>query len=130
MDDLTPVREVAERFGVPISTLHYWERRGLLTPHRRSGRRHFDTEQLYRVALIKLLRETGLMSIEEIDALLHRSGGTAPWQDTVHGRIATLDAHLTRLQTARDYLTHLLTCSHGDALEKCPTFRATVPLPL
>ncbi|PZG23179.1 MerR family transcriptional regulator, partial [Spongiactinospora gelatinilytica] len=124
MDDLTPVREVAERFGVPISTLHYWERRGLLTPHRRSGRRHFDTEQLYRVALIKLLRETGLMSIEEIDTLLHRSG-TDTWQETIHGRIATLDAHLARLQAAHGYLTHLLTCRHGDALETCPAFRAT-----
>ncbi|MEU1672273.1 MerR family transcriptional regulator [Streptomyces roseifaciens] len=147
MDDLTPIRDVADRFELPLSTLHYWERRGLVEPHRRSGRRYFDAEQVYRVALIKLWRETGLMSIEEIAGLLHRdatgtgvtddttgTGDTddtsdcADWQETVHGRIAALDAHIARLNAARAYLGHLLTCAHGDDLEKCPDFRATVPV--
>ncbi|MEU6034291.1 MerR family DNA-binding transcriptional regulator [Actinomadura sp. NPDC047616] len=39
MDDLIPIRDVADRFALPISTLHYWERRGLLAPRRRAGRR-------------------------------------------------------------------------------------------
>ncbi|MCQ8772871.1 helix-turn-helix domain-containing protein [Streptomyces telluris] len=141
MDDLTPIRDVADRFELPLSTLHYWERRGLVEPHRRSGRRYFDTEQVYRVALIKLWRETGLMSIEEIAGLLHRdatgtgdtgvtddTGDGADWQETVHGHIAALDAHIARLNAARAYLGHLLTCAHGDDLEKCPDFRATVPV--
>ncbi|MFC6883698.1 MULTISPECIES: MerR family transcriptional regulator [Actinomadura] len=128
MDDLTAIREVADRFGLPISTLHYWERRGLLAPHRRSGRRYFDSEQVYRVALIKLWRETGLMSIEEIDTLLRRRGPGREWQEAVHGRIAALGAHIDRLEAARTYLGHLLTCAHGDDLEQCPQFRATVPV--
>ncbi|MFD9904388.1 MerR family transcriptional regulator [Streptomyces sp. NPDC059063] len=128
MDDLTPIRVVADRFGLPLSTLHYWERRGLVEPHRRSGRRYFDAEQVYRVALIKLWRETGLMSVEEIGTLLRRDGTDAGWQGTVHGRIAALDAHIARLEGARTYLGHLLTCAHGDALEQCPAFRATVPV--
>ncbi|MFE0042463.1 helix-turn-helix domain-containing protein [Streptomyces albireticuli] len=137
MDDLTrvrgltPIRDVADRFELPLSTLHYWERRGLVDPHRRSGRRYFDAEQIYRVALIKLWRETGLMSIEEIAGLLNRdasgTSGGADWQETVHGRITALDAHIARLNAARAYLGHLLTCAHGDDLEKCPDFRATVP---
>ncbi|WP_058043859.1 MerR family transcriptional regulator [Streptomyces roseifaciens] len=136
--ELTPIRDVADRFELPLSTLHYWERRGLVEPHRRSGRRYFDAEQVYRVALIKLWRETGLMSIEEIAGLLHRdaagtsggagSTGGADWQETVLGRIAALDAHIARLNAARAYLGHLLTCAHGDDLEKCPDFRATVPV--
>ncbi|MGA4837553.1 MerR family transcriptional regulator [Streptomyces sp. G45] len=133
MDDLTqargltPIREVADRLGLPLSTLHYWERRGLVEPYRRSGRRYFDTEQVYRLALVKLWRETGLMSIEEIAALLRRDGGA--WQRTVRGRIAALDEHIARLDAARTYLGHLLGCPHGDDLEKCPSFRATVPVP-
>ncbi|MFE5867034.1 MerR family transcriptional regulator [Streptomyces roseifaciens] len=129
--ELTPIRDVADRFALPLSTLHYWERRGLVEPHRRSGRRYFDAEQVYRVALIKLWRETGLMSIEEIAGLLHRDAADtsgADWQETVHGRIAALDAHIARLNAARAYLGHLLTCAHGDDLEKCPDFRATVPV--
>ncbi|WP_431047269.1 MerR family transcriptional regulator [Streptomyces sp. P1-3] len=124
--ELTPIRDVADRFGLPLSTLHYWERRGLVEPHRRSGRRYFDAEQVYRVALIKLWRETGLMPIEEIVILLRRDGAGAAWQETVHGRVAALDAHIARLDAARAYLGHLLTCAHGDDLEKCPAFRATV----
>ncbi|QIB48311.1 helix-turn-helix domain-containing protein [Streptomyces aureoverticillatus] len=130
MDELTPIREVADRFELPLSTLHYWERRGLVEPHRRSGRRYFDSEQVYRVALIKLWRETGLMSVEEIHSLLHRAAppGT-DWQSTVHARITTLEAHIARLEAARSYLGHLLTCAHGNDLERCPDFRATVPVP-
>ena len=29
---------------------------------------------------------------------------------------------------ARTYLGHLLACAHGHDLERCPDFRATVPL--
>ncbi|GHC75196.1 MerR family transcriptional regulator [Streptomyces flavofungini] len=128
MDELTPIREVADRFGLPLSTLHYWERRGLVAPHRRSGRRYFDAEQVYRVALVKLWRETGLMSIDEIDTLLRRDAPAPDWQDTVHARITALQAHIARLDAARSYLGHLLTCAHGHDLERCPDFRATVPL--
>ncbi|MEI5098122.1 MerR family transcriptional regulator [Streptomyces sp. PmtG] len=150
MDELTPIREVADRFLLPLSTLHYWERRGLVEPHRRSGRRYFDSEQVYRVALIKLWRETGLMSVEEIRTLLDRdgtatdtdtgtdadtststststgSGSGSDWKATVLGRVAALDAHIAQLDSARAYLRHLLTCAHGNDLERCPDFRATV----
>lgn len=124
---LTPIREVADRFALPVSTLHYWERRGLVTPHRRSGHRYFDTGQLYRVALIKLWRETGQMSIAEIGTLLRRDDG--PWQETVRGRVAALEEQMARLETARAYLNHLLTCAHEGALETCSRWRATVTLP-
>ncbi|MVO85415.1 MerR family transcriptional regulator [Streptomyces sp. p1417] len=150
MDELTPIREVADRFGLPLSTLHYWERRGLVEPHRRSGRRYFDSEQVYRVALIQLWRETGLMSVGEIRTLLQGDAGPVPgpspspragtdtnpdpgtspgtdWRQTVLGRVAALDAHIARLGAARTYLTHLLSCDHGPDLERCPDFRATVP---
>ncbi|WJV44931.1 MerR family transcriptional regulator [Streptomyces flavofungini] len=128
MDDLTPIRDVADRLGLPLSTLHYWERRGLLTPHRRSGRRYFDSEQVYRVALIKRWRETGRMSIEEIGTLLSREGSAADWQRTVHARIAELQDRIAELDAARAYLGGLLSCTHGHDLERCPDFRATVPL--
>ncbi|MFD9885577.1 MerR family transcriptional regulator [Streptomyces alboflavus] len=128
MDDLTPIRDVADRFGLPLSTLHYWERRGLVTPHRRAGRRYFDTEQVYRVALIQLWRETGHMSVDEIGTLLRRDDPAADWRGTVHARVAALQAHIDRLAAARTYLGHLLTCAHGHDLERCPDFRATVPL--
>ncbi|WP_091618221.1 MerR family transcriptional regulator [Amycolatopsis saalfeldensis] len=68
--DLLPISEVAAGFRPPISTLHYWERCGLLTPHRRSGRRCYDRDQLYRIALLKVWRETGNLSLDDIAAAL------------------------------------------------------------
>ncbi|WP_219825475.1 MerR family transcriptional regulator [Nonomuraea typhae] len=119
---LVPIREVADGFAIPISTLHYWERQGLLTPDRRGGQRRYDAGQLRRIALIQLWRETGMLSIADITAILtgRDAGG---WRDTVSGRIEAIGEQIERLDAARTYLSHLLTCTH-EPLEACPTFRA------
>nr|WP_042197530.1 MerR family transcriptional regulator [Kibdelosporangium sp. MJ126-NF4]CEL23028.1 Transcriptional regulator, MerR family [Kibdelosporangium sp. MJ126-NF4]CTQ90167.1 Transcriptional regulator, MerR family [Kibdelosporangium sp. MJ126-NF4] len=129
MDAFTPIRDVADHFAIPISTLHYWERRGLLHPHRRSGRRCYDTDQLYRIALIQLWRETGLMSIDEISGVLTGQSIKDNWKDTVRARVDTIRSHIAKLDTAVTYLTHLLACPHSTRLEDCPDFRALTRIP-
>ncbi|ONI90100.1 MerR family transcriptional regulator [Actinosynnema sp. ALI-1.44] len=129
MDALTPIRVVADHFSIPISTLHYWERRGLLSPHRRSGRRCYDTDQVYRIALIQLWRQTGTMSIDEIADVLSRQSTKDKWRTTVHSRVGAIKAHIAELDTALTYLTHLLACPHGPDLERCPDFRAQTAIP-
>jgi DNA-binding transcriptional MerR regulator len=121
-----PIRRVAEAVGVPVSTLHYWERRGLLHPSRRSGQRYFDADEFYRVALIKQWREAALMSIEDIEALLDGPLPTGTWQDVVRRRRAYIDQQMAQLVSARAYLDSLLTCQHGDDLARCPAFRSGV----
>ncbi|WP_253916780.1 MerR family transcriptional regulator [Streptomyces sp. MNP-20] len=139
MNDLAPlgamngpasIRRVADHFDLPVSTLHYWERRGLLTPHRRSGQRHYSADQCYRIALIRLWRSTGRMSLDEIGALLAAHTETPHWRETVTARLAAVETELARLDAARAYLRGLLTCSREDALEHCEGFRALVPLPV
>jgi DNA-binding transcriptional MerR regulator len=127
MDALIPIREVAEHFDLRLSTLHYWERRGLIQPLRRAGRRVFDTEQFYRTALVVVWRTTGMMSLDEIATVM--AGRSDQWRDTVLGRVSTIEAQLARLDTARAYLNHLLTCRHEKNFEKCPEFRRGFPLP-
>ncbi|MDA3646852.1 MerR family transcriptional regulator [Saccharopolyspora indica] len=126
MDGLLSIGEVVARFEVPISTLHYWERRGLITPHRRSGRRHFDTDQLYRLALIKLWQGTGLMSLDEIATVLAGHDGEHDWRDTVTGRMAAIEEQVARLNAGHEYLRHLLECPVQNGLDECPEFRAQV----
>ncbi|MEV0081746.1 MerR family transcriptional regulator [Saccharopolyspora sp. NPDC050642] len=126
MSALTPIRVVADHFELAISTLHYWERRGLISPQRRGGQRCYDADQLYRIALIKLWRTTGLMSIDEIAAMLDAESG---WQDTVPARIAEIERQQAALEAARDYLNHLLGCRHESGPDRCPRFRAAVDLP-
>ena len=130
MDALTPIRVAADHFRIPISTLHYWERRGLLAPHRRpGGHRCYDADQLYRIALIQLWRDTGTMSIDEISEVLTGQSTEDEWRATVGARVATIRAQIAKLDTAMAYLTHLLTCPHGADLEQCPDFRARTSVP-
>ncbi|RZQ61180.1 MerR family transcriptional regulator [Amycolatopsis suaedae] len=126
MDTLVPVREVADHFGLAISTLHYWERRGLVTPYRRSGQRFYDTEQLYRVAVIKLWRQTGMLSLDRIARLLTSGDG---WRATVAAQLAEIEAERARLDAAHGYLSRLATCRYAENVEHCPEFRAGVELP-
>ncbi|MFE0173685.1 MerR family transcriptional regulator [Streptomyces sp. NPDC059002] len=129
MDDLASIRQVADHFELPVSTLHYWERRGLITPRRRSGRRHYTADQIYRIALIQLWRTTGRMTLDEITEILAERTDTPDWRDTVTARIAAIESQITQLTTARGYLRDLLTCPHDAAPEHCEGFRARITLP-
>ncbi|GGV37338.1 MerR family transcriptional regulator [Streptomyces spectabilis] len=129
MNDLASIRQVADHFGLPVSTLHYWERRGLVTPQRRAGQRYYSADQFYRVALIRLWRTTGQLSLNEIAAALDAPAESPDWRDTVTVRIAAIEAEMARLDSARAYLRGLLSCPREDALEHCEGFRARVGLP-
>ncbi len=64
--ELTPA-EMADRTGVSIDTLRYYEREGLLTEVTRapSGHRRYDLEDVLWVKVLRCLRETG-MSIDQL----------------------------------------------------------------
>ncbi|WP_028934444.1 MerR family transcriptional regulator [Pseudonocardia spinosispora] len=129
MTQLTEITEVAEHFGLALSTLRYWERQGLLTSHRRATRRCYDTDQLYRIALIKHWRDTGLMSINDIRAILSETPGSDTWLATTSALLTTIEERTAQLETAHRYLQHLSGCRHPGAPEMCPGFQETVDLP-
>src|SRR5579871_6695834 len=60
------VGEVAKRSGVAVSTLHFYESKGLIQSWRTTGnQRRYAREVLRRVALIKVAQRTGI-SLAEI----------------------------------------------------------------
>jgi DNA-binding transcriptional MerR regulator len=61
MTTLTPAA-AADRTGVPIDTLRYYEREGLIGPIRRSagGRREYTEDDLFWIGLVTCFREAGL----------------------------------------------------------------------
>ena len=60
------IGQVAEMFGLPISTLRYYEKRGIIGPlARRTGVRVFSEEDLKLLQIVQCLKKTG-MPIEEI----------------------------------------------------------------
>lgn len=70
-EDLLQIGEVADRVGLSLRTVRYYEEVGLLTPTARSegGFRLFDEAQIERLLLIKRMKPIG-MSLEEMRQLL------------------------------------------------------------
>uniref|UniRef100_UPI0032B29652 redox-sensitive transcriptional activator SoxR n=1 Tax=uncultured Abyssibacter sp. TaxID=2320202 RepID=UPI0032B29652 len=79
------VGEVAERAGVAVSTLHFYEAQGLIKAWRNAGnQRRYAREVLRRVAVIKVAQRAGmpLKTIRDaFDALPdQRTPTRADWQ--------------------------------------------------
>jgi DNA-binding transcriptional MerR regulator len=55
------IGEVARLSGVPETTLRYWDKKGVLLPSRRDGkRRYYTARDIERAKKIKNLTESGL----------------------------------------------------------------------
>lgn len=73
------VGEVARRSGLSISTLHFYERQGLIASERTvSNHRVYRREVLRRVAVIKVAQSAGLPLAEVAAALAGLPGDRAP----------------------------------------------------
>lgn len=100
--DLTP-GEVARRAGVTVSTLHFYERSGLLTSVRTVGnQRRYHRDVLRRIAFIRVSQRVGVGLAEIRAALDTLPEGRTPtkqdwarlsrrWRASLEGRIRTLE---------------------------------------
>ncbi|HUQ56314.1 MerR family transcriptional regulator [Lentzea sp.] len=115
---------VAEQLGVATSTLRWWEKRGLISPRdRRVGRRYYNHTEVRRLAIIQLLQETGLMSLDDIAALLADHNDNQDWHDVVHTRIDSISIQIEQLTAAKAYLEHTLRCHRDNFATECPYLR-------
>jgi DNA-binding transcriptional MerR regulator len=76
------IGDAAVALGVPIETLRYYERAGLLldpTPRNAGGQRRYGADDLAWIAGLVMLRETGMSiaDIREIAAVSRRPGTEA-----------------------------------------------------
>lgn len=118
------IGETAAKLGVAVSTVRYWHERGLVEPAaRRSGRRVYGEAELHRLAVAKMLQDTGLLSLDEISAVVGGPGEGGDWRAAVHARIDAIHAQQARLARAEEFLTHLLNCPSDDPVARCPHLR-------
>lgn len=55
------IGDFSKRTRLPVSTLHFYERKGLISPERNaSGHREYDEADLTWIAFIERLKETGM----------------------------------------------------------------------
>ena len=121
MGDLD-ITEVAQRSGVPASTLRFYEQKGLLASTGRRGlRRRFDAAVLERLALIALGRAAGF-SLDEIARMFAPDGRPRIDRQMLATKAQELDRTIRRLSAMRDGLRHAAACPAPSHME-CPTFR-------
>jgi len=116
------ITEVAQRSGVPASTLRYYEQKGLISSIGRRGlRRLFDPGVLERLALIKLARAAGF-SLDEISRMFAPDGRLRIDRQMLAAKASELERTISELSAMRDSLRHAVACPAPSHME-CPTFR-------
>ncbi|MGW6735540.1 helix-turn-helix domain-containing protein [Streptomyces sp. NPDC055013] len=121
MTDLD-IAEVAQRAGVPASTLRFYEEKGLIASTGRRGlRRQYDSGVLERLALIALGRTAGF-SLDEIARMFAPDGQPRIDRQMLSAKAAELDSRIRELGVLRDSLRHAASCPAPSHME-CPTFR-------
>jgi MerR family transcriptional regulator, copper efflux regulator len=128
-DSLT-IGAVAKRAGVPIDTIRYYEREGLLPePLRRaSGYRSYNESAVSRLRFIRRAKDLGF-TLEEIRDLLalsaDRHRGVKAVQQRAQERLASIDARIAELSRIRKGLEQLIdACPGRGDPEQCPILRA------
>ncbi|MFJ5368982.1 helix-turn-helix domain-containing protein [Bosea sp. CER48] len=117
------IGEIAERSGVPPSTLRYYEEIGLIRSDGRRGlRRQFDADVLLKLSLINLGKAAGF-SLDEIAGMFGQNGEPDIPRAQLHAKASELQRQIVGLRTLRDALRHVADCPAPTHLE-CPTFRA------
>lgn len=122
------VGEVADRTGLPVSTLHFYERKGLIASMRNSANhRVYRREVLRRVSVIKVAQSVGVPLAEIAEALSGLPAHSVPdtddwarisevWHDDLTRRIELLTA-------LRDKMAMCIGCGCL-SVKRCPLVNA------
>ena len=118
------VGEVAERAGVNVETLRYYERRGLLPEPARTpnGHRRYDDETVRFVRAVKEAQALGFTLAEIEDYLRVSRRGAAHASEELRIRMAAkideVDARIAGLRRVRADLARVVGCA-CDSLDHC-----------
>jgi MerR family transcriptional regulator, redox-sensitive transcriptional activator SoxR len=109
------VGEVAARSGVTVSTIHFYEQKGLIQSWRNSGnQRRFQRDVLRRIAVIKVAQHLGLPLSAIADALAtlptERTISATDWQKLSAAWYSELTERINLLTQLRDQLGECIGC--------------------
>ncbi|TDB93826.1 redox-sensitive transcriptional activator SoxR [Actinomadura sp. 7K534] len=109
------VGQLAERSGVAVSALHFYESKGLISSRRTAGnQRRFSRDTLRRVSFIKVSQRVGIPLSQIRDALAtlpeERTPTVADWARLSEAWRSDLDARIRQLERLRDDLTDCIGC--------------------
>ena len=109
------VGQIAERAGVAVSALHFYERNGLITSTRNTGnQRRYARDTLRRVAFIRASQRVGIPLAEIRDALgalpRQRTPDAQDWAELANHWRTRLNENIDQLTRLRDDLTNCIGC--------------------
>jgi len=122
------IGQAAKQTGLSAKMIRYYESIGLISPAGRgaNGYRHFDEEDLHRLAFIRRSRDLGF-SLEEVGKLLtlwqDRQRASADVKALAGTHIAALNRKIDELVGLRDTLQVLVASCHGDDRPDCPILK-------
>lgn len=120
------VGKVAKRSGVNVSTLHFYEEKGLIRSWRNQGnQRRYKPEVLRRISVIKAAQKMGvsLKEIKQAFAFLpdNRTPDTKDWEMLASHWREGLTARIIYLEKLRDYLGGCIGCGCL-SMKSCPLY--------
>ena len=109
------IGEMSRLTDTPITTLRYYERRGLLlAPDRVGGQRRYPASVMMRMMVIRFCRTAGL-TLDEIAIVLgDRSPGRSVTKQLGRERLRAIEDQISQLQTAHRMVAAAVACA-------CPT---------
>ena len=124
------IGDVAERGGVNLQTIRYYEREGLLPepPRLASGYRLFPEAAVRRVRFIKRAQELGF-SLAEIRELLslreNANAGAQDLRERARAKVADIEEKIRTLRAMKKALNALAeSCPGCGPLSECPILDA------
>ena len=120
------VGRVAKRCGVAVSTLHFYEEKGLIQSWRNAGnQRRYKADVMRRVAVIKAAQKIGisLRSIRDALATLpdERTPTAQDWERLSTRWRAELNLRIAYMERLRDSLTGCIGCGCL-SMKNCPIY--------
>ncbi|MET0132970.1 MAG: redox-sensitive transcriptional activator SoxR [Kibdelosporangium sp.] len=109
------VGELARRAGVAVSTLHFYETKGLISSRRTAGnQRRFRRDTLRRIAFIRIGQRVGVPLGTIADVLARLPDGRVPtradWAEVSETWRSELDTRIEQLLQLRDDFTDCVGC--------------------
>ena len=124
------IGDLAERSGVGVETIRFYERKGLIRQPEKSlsGQRRYPEEMVSRVRFIRAAKELGF-SLQEIDELLELrvspEVSCAEVRRKAEAKIEDVESRIESLQAMHGVLKKLVAACHvSKPTEECPILEA------
>lgn len=133
MEDATlTIGQVAQRAGLNVSAIRYYEAEGLLPEAPRvAGQRRYTEDTLGRLGVIDVAKRAGF-SLEDIRLLLTAADAGEPahteLQELAERKLPEVEELIDRAQAVRRWLVTATGCG-CDTLDVCALFTKQDPLP-